>query len=153
MTMTETVWRQVREQLGDSGKIEVLVGIPTFNNAKTVEPVVKAVKAGIGKVCPSASVLVVNADAGSQDGTPEIIKQAVGPDYPTAFVQHLAGGFLSGPLSLHALSESGVPGREHAFRAFFTVAEELEVKCLPRRRCQSSIPDFRLDGDLASAGD
>jgi hypothetical protein len=74
---------------------------------------------------------VINADAGSQDGTPEIIKQAAGPDYPTAFVQHLAGGFLSGPLSLQALSESGVPGREHAFRAFFTVAEELEVNaCL-----------------------
>lgn len=131
MTMTETVWREVRGQLGDRGKIEVLIGIPTFNNAKTVEPVVKAVTAGISKVCPGASVLVINADAGSQDGTPELIKQAAGPDYPTAFVQHLAGGFLSGPLSLQALSESGVPGREHAFRAFFTVAEELEVNaCL-----------------------
>ena len=46
MTMTETVWRQVREQLGDSGKIEVLVGIPTFNNAKTVESVVTSRKGG-----------------------------------------------------------------------------------------------------------
>ena len=153
MTMTETVWREVREQLGDRGKIEVLIGIPTFNNAKTVEPVVKAVTAGISKVCPGASVLVINADAGSQDGTPEIIKQAAGPDYPTAFVQHLAGGFLSGPLSLQALSESGVPGREHAFRAFFTVAEELEVNACARHRCQSSIPDLRLDGGPASAGD
>ena len=53
MTMTKTIWRQVREQLGDIAKIEVLVGIPTFNNAKTVEPVVKAVKAGISKVCPT----------------------------------------------------------------------------------------------------
>ena len=128
MTMTKTVWREVREQLGDRGKIEVLVGIPTFNNAKTVEPVVNAVKAGISKVCPHASVLVVNADAGSQDGTPETIKQAAGPDIPTAFVQHLEGGFLPGPISLQAFSESGVPGREHAFRAFFTVAEELQVK-------------------------
>ena len=128
MTMTETVWRQVREQLGDRGKIEVLVGIPTFNNAKTVEPVVRAVKAGISKVCPNVSILVVNADAGSQDGTPDIVKQAAGPEYPTAFVQHLAGGGLFGPISLHALSESGVPGREQAFRAFFTVAEELQVK-------------------------
>jgi hypothetical protein len=126
--MTKTVCGEVREQLGDRGKIEVLIGIPTFNNAKTVEPVLKAVKDGVSKVCPQASVLVVNADAGSQDGTQAAIKQAVGPDTPTAFVQHLAGGFFPGPISLQALSESGVPGREHAFRAFFTIAEELEVK-------------------------
>lgn len=128
MTMTRTVCGEVRGQLGDRGKIEVLIGIPTFNNAKTVEPVLKAIKGGVTKVCPQASVLVVNADAGSQDGTPEAIKQAMGPDTPAAFVQHLAGGFFPGPISLQALSESGVPGREHAFRAFFTIAEELEVK-------------------------
>jgi glucosylglycerate synthase len=126
--MTRTVCGEVREQLGDRGKIEVLIGIPTFNNAKTVEPVLNAVKGGVTKVCPQASVLVVNADAGSQDGTPDAIKQAMGPDTPTVFLQHLAGGFFPGPISLQALSESGVPGREHAFRAFFTIAEELEVK-------------------------
>jgi hypothetical protein len=128
MTMTESVCREVQEQLGDRGKVEVLIGIPTFNNAKTVEPVLTAVKDGVSKVCPQASVLVVNADAGSQDGTQAAIKQAVGPDTPTAFVQHLAGDFFPGPISLRALSESGVPGREHAFRTFFTIAEELEVK-------------------------
>ncbi|HKO30034.1 MAG TPA: glycosyl transferase family 2 [Nitrospiraceae bacterium] len=128
MPITKTVWREVREQLGDIGKVEVLVGIPTFNNAKTVEPIVRAVKAGISKVCPNLSILVVNADAGSQDGTPDIVKQAAGPEYPTALVQHLAGGAFLGPISLHAFSESGVPGREQAFRSFFTVAGELEVK-------------------------
>jgi hypothetical protein len=53
MAMTKTVWPQVRQQVGDIEKIEVLVGIPTFNNAGTVGPVVKAVKAGISKVCPT----------------------------------------------------------------------------------------------------
>jgi glucosylglycerate synthase len=128
MTMTESICREVQEQLGDRGKVEVLIGIPTFNNAKTVEPVLTAVKDGLSKVCPQASVLVVNADAGSQDGTQAAIKQAVGPDTPTAFVQHLAGDSFPGPISLRALSESGVPGREHAFRTFFKIAEELEVK-------------------------
>ena len=128
MTMTESICREVQEQLGDRGKVEVLIGIPTFNNAKTVEPVLTAVKDGVSKVCPQASVLVVNADAGSQDGTQAAIKQAVGPDTPTAFVQHLAGDSFPGPISLRALSESGVPGREHAFRTFFKIAEELEVK-------------------------
>ncbi len=126
--MTKTVCDEVREQIGDRGKIEVLIGIPTFNNIRTVEPVLTAAREGVSKVCPQASVLVVNADAGSQDGTQAAIKQAVGPDIPTAFVQHLTGGFFPGPISSLALSESGVPGREHAFRTFFTLAEELEVK-------------------------
>ena len=128
MTMTKMVWRQVRQQVEGIEKIDVLLGIPTFNNAETVGPVVKALKAGISKVCPRASVLVVNADAGSQDGTPDTIKHAMEPDIPTAYVQHLDGGLFPGRISLQALSESGVPGREHAFRAFFTVAEALQAK-------------------------
>jgi glucosylglycerate synthase len=128
MMMTKTVLQQVRQQIGDIEKIEVLVGIPTFNNAETVGSVVKAVKAGISKVCPHASVLLLNADAGSQDGTPDTIKHAGEPDLSTAYIQHLEGSLFSDPISLQALSESGVPGREHAFRAFFTIAEALQAK-------------------------
>jgi glucosylglycerate synthase len=127
MAMTKTVYGEVLDQIGDRRKIDVLIGIPTFNNVKTVEPVLTAVKVGVSKVCPQASVLVVNADGGSQDGTQAAIKQAVAPDVPIAFVQHLAGDFFPGPISSQALSESGVPGREHAFRTFFMLAEELEV--------------------------
>lgn len=128
MTMTKTVWRQVRQHVATIEKIEVLVGIPTFNNAETAGTVVNAVKAGIGKVCPYASVLLVNADAGSQDGTQETIKQTIGPDIPIACVQHLEGGLFPAPISLQSLSESGVPGREQAFRTFFTIAEALQAK-------------------------
>jgi len=124
----ETAWHRVREQLGDVRKVEILVGIPTFNNAPTVEHVVKTIVAGLGKSFPHASVLVVNSDAGSQDATPEAVKQAVAKSIPTALVQHLAGGFHPGPFSLHTLSESGVPGREQAFRAFFRITEELQAK-------------------------
>jgi glucosylglycerate synthase len=76
------MWDEVRQQVGEIGKIDVVVGIPTFNNATTVEPVAKAVTAGVAKVCSSTSVLIVNADAGSQDGTPEAFRQAVGPETP-----------------------------------------------------------------------
>lgn len=126
--MTKTVLPQIRQQVGDIEKAEVLVGIPTFNNAATVGAVVNAVKAGIRKVCPHASVLVLNADAGSQDNTPETIKHTIGPDLSIAFIQHLEGSVFPGPLSLQAISESGVPGRELAFRDFFTIAEALQAK-------------------------
>jgi glucosylglycerate synthase len=122
------MWDEVRQQVGEIGKIDVVVGIPTFNNATTVEPVAKAVTAGVAKVCSSTSVLIVNADAGSQDGTPEAFRQAVGPETPMVHVQHLTGALLPGSFSLQPLSESGVPGREEAFRTFFTLTEELEAK-------------------------
>ena len=128
MTIPKTVLSQVRQQVGDIETVEVLVGIPTFNNAATVGALVNAVKAGIAKVCPQASVIVVNADAGSQDGTPETITRTIGSDLSTVCIQHLDGGVFPGPISLQALSESGVPGREHAFQAFFTIAETLQAK-------------------------
>ena len=109
MAMTKTISGEVLEQIGDRGKIEVLVGIPTFNNVKTVEAVLTGVKDGVSKVCPQASVLVVNADAGSQDGTQAAMKQAVGPDTAIAFVQHLAGGFFPGPISCRHSPSQGCP--------------------------------------------
>ena len=152
--MTETVWREVREQLADRGKIEVLIGIPTFNNAKTVEPVVKAVTAGISKVCPGASVLVINADAGSQDGTPEIIKQAgCGARLSDGICPALGRGLpFRTPLTAGALRVRGARPRACISGVLYGCGRA-GGKCLPRHRCQSSIPDLRLDGGPASAGD
>ena len=53
------------------GEVDILVGLPTYNNAKTVEPVVRAIQAGILKCFPRERVVVVSADGGSQDGTRE----------------------------------------------------------------------------------
>ncbi len=124
----ETAWQQALRELGDVRKVEIIVGIPTFNNATTIEHVVKTVVAGLDKAFPHASVVIVNSDAGSRDATPEAVKQAVGERLPTVLVQHLATGLQPGPFSLHRLTESGVPGREEAFRVFFGITEELQAK-------------------------
>jgi hypothetical protein len=63
-------------QLINVGEVDVLVGLPTYNNAKTIEPVVRAIQAGILKCFPSERVVIVNADGGSQDGTPELVTGA-----------------------------------------------------------------------------
>jgi len=122
-----TVWEQVREQCPDVNKVDLLVGLPTFDHASTVGPVVKAIVAGLEASFPHASTLLVNTDAGSQDGTQEIIKEAVGTPRPVALVQHVTSGMFSNPFA-PLRSESGVPARELAFRALFTVAEELQAK-------------------------
>ncbi len=60
-------------QLINVGEVDILVGLPTHNNAKTIEPVLRAVQAGILKCFPRERVVIINADGGSKDGTPELV--------------------------------------------------------------------------------
>jgi len=60
-------------QLINVGEVDILVGLPTHNNAKTVEPVIQAVQAGILKCFPRERAVIINADGGSQDGTPDLV--------------------------------------------------------------------------------
>lgn len=63
-------------QLINVGEVDILVGLPTYNNAKNIEPVLRAIQAGILKCFPRERAVIINADAGSQDGTPELVTGA-----------------------------------------------------------------------------
>ena len=63
-------------QLINVGEVDILVGLPTHNNAKTIEPVIRAIQAGILKCFPRERAIIINADGGSQDGTPELVISA-----------------------------------------------------------------------------
>ena len=54
-------------QLIDVGEADVLVGVPTYNNAATVGQVVQAIRAGLLKYFPRERAVIVNADGGSRD--------------------------------------------------------------------------------------
>jgi len=60
-------------QLINVGEVDIVVGLPTHNNANTLEPVLRAIQAGILKCFPRERVVIINADGGSQDGTPELV--------------------------------------------------------------------------------
>lgn len=63
-------------QLINVGEVDVLVGVPTHNNSRTIAPVIRAIQAGILKCFGRERVVIINADGGSQDGTPEIVTSA-----------------------------------------------------------------------------
>jgi len=121
-------WEQVQEQCPEVHKVDLLVGLPTFNHASTVESVMNAILSGAKASFAHASILVTNADVGSQDGTPEIVKRTVGSLFPLALVNPLTEGMSANPFAPNRLSYSGMPGREEAFRSFFTIAERLQAK-------------------------
>jgi glycosyltransferase involved in cell wall biosynthesis len=104
-------------------KADILVGIPSYNSARTIAHVVRAVNAGLAKYFPDCHCVIVNSDGGSTDGTPEVVLQSQIADYQTILVRH--------PLNpIHRITTpyNGIPGKGSAFRTIFRIAEELDVK-------------------------
>jgi hypothetical protein len=51
---------EVEALLAEIGSAEILVGIPSFNNARTIGHVVRAAVAGLAKYFPKARSIIVN---------------------------------------------------------------------------------------------
>lgn len=102
-------------------RADILVGIASYNNAKTIGHVVRAVDAGLAKHFKGSTAVIVNSDGGSMDGTPEIVKTA-SFDHDAIFLSHQ--GYRA-----HRISTpyNGIPGKGSAFRAIFQKAVELEA--------------------------
>ena len=126
--MGETVWEQVQQQCPDVHKVDLVVALPSFNQSSTIESVIQTILEGLKGSMAHASVLMVNVDVGSEDGTPEIVKRAVGSLLPLAQVQPLTEGMPANPFALNRLSYSGMPAREEAFRSFFAITERMQAK-------------------------
>lgn len=58
------------------GEVDLLIGIATLNDAKTVGQVVQAVQAGFAKHFPRDRVVIVNVDGGSRDETQDVFTDA-----------------------------------------------------------------------------
>jgi glucosylglycerate synthase len=63
-------------QLINVGEADILVGVPTYNNAATVGQVVQTIRAGLLKYFPRERAVIVNADGGSRDQTPDLVRGA-----------------------------------------------------------------------------
>jgi len=119
----EILQAQVRKKVGALGSAEVVIGIPSYNNARTVGHVVRAAHAGLLKYFPDRRALIVNSDGGSKDNTREIVEQARLGTEELFLVSH--------PIQpVHRLSTPylGLPGKGSAFRTVFHIAELLGAK-------------------------
>src|SRR5947208_7164152 len=112
---TETVVQAI-------GEAEILVGIPSFNNADTIGHVVRAISVGLAKYFPRARAVLVNSDGGSSDGTPEVVAQSV--------VEYGAMLISERQSLLHKIITPyhGLPGKGSAFRTVFEIARRLKAK-------------------------
>ena len=124
--MAEEILKEhVKEELSALGPVEIIVGIPSYNNAQTIGHVVKAAQAGLLNYFPDRKALIVNSDGGSKDGTPQVVEQASVDAHSLMLVSH--------PLyPVHRLTTPyhGLPGKGSAFRTLFRIAEVAQARAL-----------------------
>lgn len=113
---------ELLSQLVPVGQVDVLVGIPTFNNAATVEHAARATMTSFLRDFPRERAALVNVDGGSSDGTSDRVL-AAGPDDLDPRVR------LGGLRTIHRISapHGGLPTRANAVRAIFAAADILQA--------------------------
>jgi len=122
---------EIQQQLSGIGSADVVIGIPSYNSAQTIGPVLEAIRAGLSKYFLHARVVLVNSDAGSTDGTPALI---AGAEWEVARV---LARHESPPGERVAIPYHGIPGRAAAQRTVLEAAAQLEAKA-----CALVGPDY-----------
>ncbi len=115
--------KEIQSQIVAIGTADILVGIPSYNNARTIGHVVKAVQAGLAKYFPDQKCVLVNSDGGSSDGTTEVVQSAAVEDFQSILLHHRTSSVFKITTPYH-----GIPGKGSAFRTIFEVASALNVK-------------------------
>jgi glucosylglycerate synthase len=97
--------------------------LPTHNNAKTIGSIVQTIQSGILRGFPRERAVIINADGGSRDGTPELVTGGSIDDVRPA-------SNLYALRTLHAISTkyASSPASEVAFRTILAAAELLRAK-------------------------
>ena len=123
MSAPEVLRPDVLARLDDLGHADIVVGIPSYQNAATIGHVVQAAQTGLAKYFPGAQSVVLNSDGGSTDGTPDIVANTIGPDAAVVLVSHPVR-----PIHRLSVPYHGLPGKGSAFRTIFRAAELLGAK-------------------------
>ena len=113
----------VEARIREIGAAELVVGIPSFNNARTIGHVVRAASAGLARYFPGRHAVLVNSDGGSTDGTPEVVAAAEVGEPQAIFATHELT-----PVQKVLTPYHGTPGKGSAFRTIFAIAERLGAK-------------------------
>lgn len=112
MGYTVALREEVRRRIAEIGQADILVGIPSYNNAKTIGHVMRTAAEGMVKYFPDLKPVLVNSDGGSTDGTVEVARQAPVPKG----VEKIITEYI------------GPSGKGSAFRTIFGIAQALGVR-------------------------
>jgi len=129
--MKSEIPKDLEKKIKKIGHADILIGIPSYNNATTIGHVMRAVRLGLAKYFPKHKSIIVNSDCGSTDGTSEAIKHSNGyTELNTILINsqvHPSMKKLCKPAEIITTYE-GIPGKGMALRTIFLIAQTLKVK-------------------------
>jgi len=103
---------EAKRRIREIGGADVVVGIPTYRNGRTIGRILEATCSGLMRDFPNARAVIVNADGGSSDNTVQIVT-----DWPVpSSVQKIVTPY------------EGLLGRGSAVRAIFETAAALGAR-------------------------
>ena len=122
--MSENVLRpEIDEQVRALKSADIVIGVPSFNNARTIRHVIQAIEVGVEKYFPQSRAVIVNSDGGSTDGTREAVLSTHTDDRYLMLLSHPLY-----PVHRLATPYHGLPGKGSAFRTIFRIAELLGAR-------------------------
>lgn len=110
-------------ELINVGEVDIVVGVPTYNDARTVGQVVQSIRAGLLNYFPRARSVIINADGGSRDGTQDLVRAASISDLSVSSNIHALR-------TLHSISTQyeGGPASGIALHTILAGADLLQAK-------------------------
>jgi glycosyltransferase involved in cell wall biosynthesis len=119
----------IKDEIARLGCADIMVGIPSYRNAATIGHVVRASQAGLVQYFPDLRPILVNADAGSPDGTQRVVVETEPPGYVEQILLVRPTNRLQ-RVSLTYPEVDGIGGKGAALRTLFEMAAALEAEAL-----------------------
>lgn len=109
-------------ELMNVGEVDILVGLPTFNDATTVGQVAQTIRAGLLQYFPRKRAVIINVDGGSTDATQDLVRAASIND-----LQHSNGPRTLRTLHSISTSHDGGPSSGKAIHTLLAAADLLQA--------------------------
>jgi hypothetical protein len=110
-------------QLISVGEVDIVVGLPTHNNAKSIGSIVHTIQRGILQAFPRERAVIINADGGSRDGTPELVTSLAIDDS-----RRSSNLYALRTLPSISTKYANTPANGAAFRTILAASELLRAK-------------------------
>ncbi len=104
--------RHARRRLSANGQSDILIGLPTYKNSRTIGNVVAALSTGLVKHFPDRRAHILIADGGSTDETLDVARSVA----------------LPGNITLGVAEYQGLTGKGTAIRAIMEAAEMIDAR-------------------------
>jgi glucosylglycerate synthase len=122
MAEVDVIVERAQPAIREQRRAEILIAVATFNDERTIGPVLTAARAALLQF-PQQKAVIVHVDGGSSDSTMQRAKDTLQGE---AFFSQVS--YPVYPIHRLEVSHQSIPGKDSAYRTIFLLAQELQAK-------------------------